>query len=58
MIKNRKSDLFYFTNEIKAAFKKLKIFFKSAPILRLYNLKFPIRLETDISEFVVKIIIS
>jgi hypothetical protein len=57
MVKNRKSDLFYFTKEARAAFKKLKERFQSAPILRLYNPKFPIRLETDISEFVIKIII-
>jgi hypothetical protein len=57
MIKNRKSDSFYFTKEIRAIFKKLKKYFQLAPIFRLYNPKFPIRLETDISEFVIRIII-
>jgi hypothetical protein len=56
-MKNRKSDPFYFTKEIKIAFRKLKERFKSAPILRLYNSKLPIRFETDISELVIKIII-
>jgi hypothetical protein len=58
MMKDRKSDPFYFTKEVKAAFKKLKKCFQSALILRLYNSKFPIRFETDISEFAIKIIIS
>jgi hypothetical protein len=58
MMKNRKSDPFYFTEKAKTAFKKLKERFKLAPILRLYNLKLPIRLETDASKFAVKIIIS
>jgi hypothetical protein len=56
-VKNRKSDPFYFTKEVKAAFKELKERFQSAPILRLYNPKFLIRFETDISEFAIKIII-
>jgi hypothetical protein len=58
MVKNRKSGPFYFTEEVKIAFKKLKKRFQKAPILRLYNPKFPIRLETDISEFVIEITIS
>jgi hypothetical protein len=58
IIKDRKSDFFYFTKKVKAAFKKLKKRFQSAPIFRLYNPKFPIRFETDISEFAIKIIIS
>jgi hypothetical protein len=57
IVKGRKSDSFYFTKEVKAAFKKLKERFKSAPIFRLYDLKFSIRFETGISGFVVKIII-
>jgi hypothetical protein len=57
MMKSRKSDPFYFTKEARAAFKKLKKYFQSAPILRLYDPKFSFRLETDISEFVIKIII-
>jgi hypothetical protein len=58
MMKSRKSDSFYFTKEARAAFKKLKERFQSAPILRLYNSKFPIRLETDIFRFAIEIIIS
>jgi hypothetical protein len=58
MMKDRKSNSFYFTKEARIAFKKLKKRFQSASILRLYNPKFPIRLETDISEFAIKIIIS
>jgi hypothetical protein len=57
IVKNRKSDPFYFTKEVRAAFKELKERFQSAPIFRLYNPKFPIRLETDISEFAIRIII-
>jgi hypothetical protein len=57
-MKNRKSDLFYFIKKARAAFKELKKRFQSAPIFRLYDPKFLIRLETDISEFVIKIIIS
>jgi hypothetical protein len=38
--------------------KKLKERFQSALIFRLYNLKFSIRFETDISGFAIKIIIS
>jgi hypothetical protein len=57
MMKNRKSDSFYFTKEVRAAFKKLKKRFQSALILRLYDPKFPIRFETDISKFIIKIII-
>jgi hypothetical protein len=58
MMKNRKSGSFYFTTEVKIAFKKLKERFQSAPILRLYNPKFPIRFKTNISKFAIKIIIS
>jgi hypothetical protein len=58
MVKSRKSDPFYFTKEARTAFKELKERFNLAPIFRLYNSKFPIRLETDVSEFVVEIIIS
>jgi hypothetical protein len=57
MMKGRKSDPFYFTKEARAAFKKLKKRFQSASIFRLYNPKFPIRFEINISEFVIKIII-
>jgi hypothetical protein len=57
-VKDRKSDLFYFTKEARTAFKKLKERFQLTPILRLYNSKFPIRFEIDISEFAIKIIIS
>jgi hypothetical protein len=58
MVKNRKLNSFYFTKKIKAAFRELKEYFQSAPIFRLYNPKFSIRLEMDISGFVIKIIIS
>jgi hypothetical protein len=58
MMKDRKSDFFYFTKKARTTFKKLKEYFQSAPIFRLYNPKFPIRLETDIFEFAIKIIIS
>jgi hypothetical protein len=56
MVKSRKSDSFYFTKEAKTAFKKVKEYFKLAPIFRLYNSKLPIRLETDTSEFAVKLL--
>jgi hypothetical protein len=56
-VKNRKLDPFYFTKEAKTTVRKLKERFQSALILRLYNPKFLIRFETDISEFVIKIII-
>jgi hypothetical protein len=58
MVKSRKSGFFYFTKEARIAFKKLKKRFKSALILRLYNPKLSIRLEIDISKFVIKIVIS
>jgi hypothetical protein len=58
MVKNRKLGPFYFAKEVRAAFKKLKEYFKSALIFRLYNPKLSIRFETDISKFVVEIIIS
>jgi hypothetical protein len=58
MMKNRKLDPFYFTKEVRAAFKELKERFQSAPIFRLYDPKFSIRFETNISEFAIKIIIS
>jgi hypothetical protein len=57
MVKNRKSDPFYFTKEIRIAFKELKERFQSAPILRLYNPKFLIRFETNIFKFAIRIII-
>jgi hypothetical protein len=57
-MKNRKSDLFYFTKEARTAFKDLKKCFKSASIFRLYDLNFLIQFETDTSKFIVKIIIS
>jgi hypothetical protein len=57
MMKNRKSDPFYFTKEIRTAFKELKKRFQLALILHLYNPKFPIRFETNISKFIIKIII-
>jgi hypothetical protein len=57
IMKDRKSDPFYFTKEVRVAFKKLKKRFKSASIFRLYNSKFSIRFETDIFRFVVKIVI-
>jgi hypothetical protein len=57
MVKGRKSGSFYFTREVKTAFKELKERFKLASIFRLYNLKFLIRFETNISGFVIKIII-
>jgi hypothetical protein len=57
MMKDRKSDCFYFTKKVRAAFKKLKKRFKSALILRLYNPKFPIRFETNIFKFVIEITI-
>jgi hypothetical protein len=56
-VKNRKSDSFYFTKEVRTAFKKLKKRFQSALIFRLYDPKFLIRLETDASEYANKIII-
>jgi hypothetical protein len=55
MMKDRKSDLFYFTKEVRIAFKKLKKYFQSALIFRLYNLNFLIQFEMDISEFVIGI---
>jgi hypothetical protein len=58
MVKNRKSDPFYFTKEVKTTFKELKERFQLALIFYLYDPKFLIRLETDISEFVIRIIIS
>jgi hypothetical protein len=58
MVKDRKSNPFYFMKEARTAFKKLKERFQSAPIFRLYNPKLPIRLETDIFKFAIKIIIS
>jgi hypothetical protein len=57
MMKGRKSDLFYFTKEVRIAFKKSKKYFQSALIFRLYNLNFLIQFEMDISEFVIGIII-
>jgi hypothetical protein len=58
MMKDRKSNPFYFTKKARAAFKKLKKCFQLAPIFRLFNPKLPIRLETDISKFAIKIIIT
>jgi hypothetical protein len=57
MMKNRKLDLFYFTKEVRAAFKELEEYFKLTLIFRLYNSKILIRFETDVSGFVVKTII-
>jgi hypothetical protein len=57
-VKDRKSGPFYFTKEARAAFRKLKKRFQLTPIFHLYNSKFLIRFETNISEFVIKIIIS
>jgi hypothetical protein len=57
MVKNRKLDSFYFTKEARIVFKELKERFQLTPILRLYNPKFLIRFETNISEFAIKIII-
>jgi hypothetical protein len=56
-MKDRKSNSFYFTKEAKAAFKELKKRFQLALILHLYNPKFSIRFEMNISEFAIKIII-
>jgi hypothetical protein len=57
IVKNRKLGSFYFTKEVRVAFKKLKKRFQSTPIFRLYNPKFLIRFEINISGFVIKIII-
>jgi hypothetical protein len=57
-MKSRKSDPFYFTKEAKIAFKKLKKRFQLISILRLYDSKFSIRFEINISEFAIEIIIS
>jgi hypothetical protein len=48
IVKGRKPGPFYFTEEVRTAFKELKKRFKLAPILRLYNPKFRIRFETNI----------
>jgi hypothetical protein len=58
MVKNRKSDPFYFTKKAKLTFKKQKKYFQSTPIFRLYNPKLSIRFEINISKFIIKIIIS
>jgi hypothetical protein len=57
MMKNRKSDSFYFTKEVRAAFKKLKKYFKLTFILRLYDSNLLIRFKTNIFKFAIKIII-
>jgi hypothetical protein len=58
MVKDRKSGFFCFTKKARTTFREQKERFKSAPILRLYNSKLPIRFKTDISRFAVKIVIS
>jgi hypothetical protein len=58
MIGEKKTGAFYWGKEADKAFNMLKEFFIIIPILRMFDLLFRTRLETDASRFVIKTIIS
>jgi hypothetical protein len=57
-INGRKADPFEFIEKEKAAFKLLKIFFIRAPILIHFKFDRPIKVETDILDFIIIEILS
>jgi hypothetical protein len=52
-VNGRKADPFEFIKKERAAFKLLEVFFIRAPILIHFKLDRPIRVKTDISDFII-----
>jgi hypothetical protein len=58
MVKGRKVKPFDWNAEAQSAFDELKACFTQAPILRMYDLSKPFRVETDVSGFAIGTILS
>jgi hypothetical protein len=58
IIKEKKTGAFYWDKEADKAFNLLKELFTITFILRMFDSLFRTRLETDVSKFVIRIIIS
>jgi hypothetical protein len=58
MIKGKKTGAFYWDKEVNKIFNMLKELFTTVFILRMFDFLFRTRLETDISRFIIKAIIS
>jgi hypothetical protein len=58
MVEEKKTGTFYWGEEVNKAFNMLKELFIIAFILRMFDLLFRTRLETDVLGFVIKVIIS
>jgi hypothetical protein len=58
MVKEKKTGAFHWDKEANKAFNMFKELFTIALILRMFDLLFYTRLETDASRFVIRIIIS
>ena len=58
MVRGRKIGFFNWLDEAEEVFRLLKEFFTSVSILRMFNSKLRIRMETDVLGFILKTIIS
>jgi RNase H-like domain found in reverse transcriptase len=58
MIKSKKTRVFHWTEETDKAFRTLKELFIITPILRMFDPLFRTRLETDVSGFIIRAVIS
>jgi hypothetical protein len=58
MVGERKTGVFYWDKKAAKAFNMLKKLFIITPILRIFDLLLRTRLETDISKFAIRTIIS
>jgi hypothetical protein len=58
MIRGKKTGAFYWGKEADKAFNMLKEFFITVLILRMFDPLFRMRLETDVSGYALKTIIS
>ncbi len=58
MVRGRKTGPFSWLDEAEEVFRLLKELFTSAPILRMFNPELRIRIETDTSEFALRVVIS
>jgi RNase H-like domain found in reverse transcriptase len=58
MVEKKKTGAFYWDKEVNKAFNMFKKFFITTFILRMFDPLFRTRLETDVSGFVIRAIIS
>jgi hypothetical protein len=58
MIGEKKTGTFHWDKEADKAFNMLKKLFITVPILRMFDFLFRTRLETDVSGFAIKTVIS